>query len=267
MTRVKEGDPVGVAWLHDACGACEYCITGWETLCEAQHNSGYSVNGAFAEYVIGSAAYVARLPDRPDFVAMAPILCAGVTTYKGIKETETRPGAVARDLRDRRARPPRGAVRQGDGAARRGARRGRGRSSRSRARSAPTSTVDAKARRCRAAGRHADRRRRARRARDRRVAGRVRAGAPDGAAQGHREPGRPAARRLPDADLRRRAEAHHHPRLDRRDARGSRRSDRSSPPRARCARTSTRRRSRRSTGCSRISGQGRSTAGSCSRST
>jgi propanol-preferring alcohol dehydrogenase len=92
VTRVKEGDPVGVAWLHDACGACEYCITGWETLCEAQHNSGYSVNGAFAEYVIGSAAYVARLLDHPDFAAMAPILCAGVTTYRGIKETETRPG-------------------------------------------------------------------------------------------------------------------------------------------------------------------------------
>jgi propanol-preferring alcohol dehydrogenase len=92
VTRVKEGDPAGVAWLHDACGACEYCTTGWETLCEAQHNSGYGVDGAFAEYVIGSAAYVARLPDRPDFAAMAPILCAGVTTYKGIKETEAKPG-------------------------------------------------------------------------------------------------------------------------------------------------------------------------------
>jgi len=92
VSHVKEGDPVGVAWLHDACGACEYCVAGWETLCEAQHNSGYSVDGAFAEYAIGSAAYVARLPDRPDFTAMAPILCAGVTTYKGIKETDTRPG-------------------------------------------------------------------------------------------------------------------------------------------------------------------------------
>jgi len=89
---IREGDPVGVAWLHDACGTCEHCITGWETLCEAQHNSGYSVNGAFAEYAIGAAAYVARLPDCPDFAAIAPILCAGVTTYKGIKETETRPG-------------------------------------------------------------------------------------------------------------------------------------------------------------------------------
>ena len=92
VTGLKEGDPVGIAWLHDACGACEYCITGWETLCSAQHNSGYSVNGTFAEYALGSAAYVARLPDRPDFAALAPILCAGVTTYKGIKETEVRPG-------------------------------------------------------------------------------------------------------------------------------------------------------------------------------
>lgn len=89
---LKEGDPVGIAWLHDACGACEHCMTGWETLCEAQHNSGYGVNGSFAEYAIGSAAYVARLPQRVDFAQIAPILCAGVTTYKGIKETEARPG-------------------------------------------------------------------------------------------------------------------------------------------------------------------------------
>jgi alcohol dehydrogenase, propanol-preferring len=92
VADLKEGDPVGIAWLHDACGACEHCITGWETLCPAQHNSGYSVNGTFAEYAIGSAAYVGRLPERPDFAALAPILCAGVTTYKGIKETEVRPG-------------------------------------------------------------------------------------------------------------------------------------------------------------------------------
>lgn len=92
VKSLKEGDPVGIAWLHDACGECEFCITGWETLCSAQHNSGYSVNGSFAEYALGSAAYVARLPDRVDFAAMAPILCAGVTTYKGIKETEARPG-------------------------------------------------------------------------------------------------------------------------------------------------------------------------------
>ena len=92
VTGLKEGDPVGMAWLHDACGACEACITGWETLCPSQHNSGYSVNGTFAEYAIGHAAYLGRLPADADFAALAPILCAGVTTYKGIKETEARPG-------------------------------------------------------------------------------------------------------------------------------------------------------------------------------
>jgi len=88
----KEGDAVGVAWLHDACRACEFCETGWETLCESQHNTGYSVDGGFAEYVIADAAFVARLPAKVDFAAIAPILCAGVTTYKGLKETEARPG-------------------------------------------------------------------------------------------------------------------------------------------------------------------------------
>ena len=92
VTGLKEGDPVGLAWLHDACGMCEYCRTGWDSLCLAQHNSGYAVNGSFAEYAIGSAAYVGKLPSNPDFAAMAPILCAGVTTYKGIKETEAKPG-------------------------------------------------------------------------------------------------------------------------------------------------------------------------------
>lgn len=92
VTNLRVGDAVGVAWLHDACLACEYCETGWETLCEHQHNTGYSVNGGFAEYVIASAAFAARLPSNVDFAAVAPILCAGVTTYKGLKETEARPG-------------------------------------------------------------------------------------------------------------------------------------------------------------------------------
>jgi alcohol dehydrogenase, propanol-preferring len=92
VESLKVGDPVGVAWLHDACMQCEYCETGWETLCEHQHNTGYSVNGGFAEYVIASAAFVARLPAKVNFAAIAPILCAGVTTYKGLKETEARPG-------------------------------------------------------------------------------------------------------------------------------------------------------------------------------
>ncbi len=92
VTDFKLGDAVGVAWLHDACMRCEYCETGWETLCEHQRNTGYSVNGGFAEYVVASAAFAARLPAGVDFAAIAPILCAGVTTYKGLKETDARPG-------------------------------------------------------------------------------------------------------------------------------------------------------------------------------
>lgn len=92
VRRFREGDLVGLAWLHDACGHCEHCTSGWETVCERQHNSGYNVNGSFAEYAIGHADYVAPLPHGIDCTEMAPVLCAGVTTYKGIKETEARPG-------------------------------------------------------------------------------------------------------------------------------------------------------------------------------
>jgi propanol-preferring alcohol dehydrogenase len=88
----KLGDAAGIAWLHDACGKCEFCITGWETLCATQHDSGYSVDGGFAEYAIATAAYAAHLTADVDFYQIAPILCAGVTTYKGLKQTEARPG-------------------------------------------------------------------------------------------------------------------------------------------------------------------------------
>jgi len=92
VTHLKEGDRVGVAWLHSACGHCEFCLSGWETLCLEQKNSGYSVNGSFAQFAIAQADYLGRIPENLSFVDAAPILCAGVTTYKGLKETETRAG-------------------------------------------------------------------------------------------------------------------------------------------------------------------------------
>jgi alcohol dehydrogenase, propanol-preferring len=92
VRHLKEGDRAGIAWLHSACGHCEFCMTGWETLCLNQQNSGYSVNGTFAEYALGQADYVGQLPDQLSFTAAGPILCAGVTTYKGLKETKARPG-------------------------------------------------------------------------------------------------------------------------------------------------------------------------------
>jgi propanol-preferring alcohol dehydrogenase len=92
VKRVKEGDRVGVPWLHSACGYCPYCRTGWETLCASQSNTGYSVNGTFAQFGLADPDFVAGLPDSLDFGPAAPVLCAGVTVYKGLKETEVRPG-------------------------------------------------------------------------------------------------------------------------------------------------------------------------------
>jgi len=92
VSHVKEGDRVGIPWLYSACGYCEHCLGGWETLCEQQRNTGYSVNGGFAEYVLADANYVGHLPKGIGFVEIAPVLCAGVTVYKGLKVTDTRPG-------------------------------------------------------------------------------------------------------------------------------------------------------------------------------
>jgi propanol-preferring alcohol dehydrogenase len=92
VKHVKEGDRVGVPWLYTACGHCKHCLGGWETLCMEQQNTGYSVNGGFAEYVLADPDYVGRLPSNVDFAEVAPILCAGVTVYKGLKVTDTKPG-------------------------------------------------------------------------------------------------------------------------------------------------------------------------------
>ena len=91
VRHVKEGDRVGVPWLYTACGHCKHCLGGWETLCEKQQNTGYSVNGSFAEYVVADPDYVGHLPANVSFVDIAPILCAGVTVYKALKVTDTRP--------------------------------------------------------------------------------------------------------------------------------------------------------------------------------
>ncbi|UCR89370.1 alcohol dehydrogenase AdhP [Mycetocola spongiae] len=92
VTDIALGDKVGNAWLWSACGVCQYCRTGWETLCESQENGGYSVDGSFGEYMIVDAKFAARIPEGADLVEIAPILCAGVTVYKGLKMTEARAG-------------------------------------------------------------------------------------------------------------------------------------------------------------------------------
>jgi len=92
VKSLKVGDLVGCAWLWSACGKCQFCSTGWETLCEEQVNAGYSVDGSFGQYMLMDARYAARIPAGADPVQVAPILCAGVTVYKGLKMTEAQPG-------------------------------------------------------------------------------------------------------------------------------------------------------------------------------
>jgi propanol-preferring alcohol dehydrogenase len=92
VSRLKEGDRVGVPWLHTACGHCEHCLTGWETLCDSQQMTGYTVNGGYAEYALADPGYVGRIPDGLDFAPAAPVLCAGVTVYKGLKVLDCKPG-------------------------------------------------------------------------------------------------------------------------------------------------------------------------------
>jgi propanol-preferring alcohol dehydrogenase len=92
VTGVKEGDRVGVPWLYSACGHCEYCLSAWETVCGEAQFGGYTKNGGFAEYILADPNYVAHIPAGLAARDAAPIICAGVTTYKGLKESNAKPG-------------------------------------------------------------------------------------------------------------------------------------------------------------------------------
>lgn len=86
------GERVGVPWMFSACGTCEFCLAGMETICKKGEATGYTKPGGYAEYMVAPAAFVGRLSAGVDMYEMAPILCAGVTTYRGLKRTGTRPG-------------------------------------------------------------------------------------------------------------------------------------------------------------------------------
>ncbi|KAJ5323950.1 hypothetical protein N7476_002550 [Penicillium atrosanguineum] len=89
---IEIGDHAGIKWLNGSCLACEFCKTGDEPLCAGQQLSGHTVDGTFQQYAIGKAAHVSKLPKDVPLDAVAPILCAGITVYKGLKESCARPG-------------------------------------------------------------------------------------------------------------------------------------------------------------------------------
>lgn len=91
VSEVSEGDRVAIPWLGYACGTCEYCISGWETLCESQLNTGYSIDGGHAQYAKAFARYVGKVPTGITPFEAAPLTCAGLTTYKAVKVSGARP--------------------------------------------------------------------------------------------------------------------------------------------------------------------------------
>ncbi len=92
VVAVKEGDRVGVPWLYSACGHCEFCLAAREPVCADAQFGGYTRNGGFAEYIVADPNYVAHIPAGLAPSAAAPLICAGITSYKGLKETHARPG-------------------------------------------------------------------------------------------------------------------------------------------------------------------------------
>jgi len=90
VTEVALGERVAMPWLGYACGTCDHCVSGWETLCLEQENMGYSIDGGFGEYATAYARYVVKVPDGIDPLDAAPLTCAGVTTYKAVKVAGTR---------------------------------------------------------------------------------------------------------------------------------------------------------------------------------
>jgi propanol-preferring alcohol dehydrogenase len=92
VKTVKEGDRVGIVWLYSACGQCVDCLAGQESCCSKAEFGGYTKNGGYADYAVADPNYVAHLPSNVGFIEVAPIICAGVTVYKGLKSTEAKPG-------------------------------------------------------------------------------------------------------------------------------------------------------------------------------
>ncbi|PRX03337.1 UNVERIFIED_ORG: D-arabinose 1-dehydrogenase-like Zn-dependent alcohol dehydrogenase [Actinomadura viridilutea] len=87
------GTRVGAQWLYDSCGHCDLCVRGDQVLCPAKRATGITLDGGYAEYMIAKAGYVTPLPDGLDPVAAAPLMCAGITGFNGLRHGGARPGS------------------------------------------------------------------------------------------------------------------------------------------------------------------------------
>ena len=86
------GQRVGAAWLHHACGSCEWCLNGHENLCRKGTVTGMTVDGGYAEYMRAKASHALPVPDALSSVEAAPLFCAGVTSYRALAQAGVGPG-------------------------------------------------------------------------------------------------------------------------------------------------------------------------------
>lgn len=94
QTRLKIGQAVGAKWLATSCLSCEACARGNEPICDKTQRAGYDIDGTFQQYTVSYAAHVTPIPESIPLHMAAPILCAGVTVYKSIKQANTQPGDI-----------------------------------------------------------------------------------------------------------------------------------------------------------------------------
>jgi propanol-preferring alcohol dehydrogenase len=81
----RVGDRVGVAWIHSACGKCEYCLSGRENLCPDFKATGRDANGGYAEYMTVPECFAYPIPDVFTDAEAAPLLCAGAVGYRSLR--------------------------------------------------------------------------------------------------------------------------------------------------------------------------------------
>jgi alcohol dehydrogenase, propanol-preferring len=92
VSEVKEGDRVGIAWLQDTCGQCEFCTSGRENLCLQAKFTGYQVDGGYASYAVVPARFAYLIPSIFSDEEAAPLLCAGIIGYRALRLSGIKPG-------------------------------------------------------------------------------------------------------------------------------------------------------------------------------
>lgn len=92
VTSLREGDRVGVAWVHSTCGACHYCRKNLENLCDRARFTGWDVDGGYADFAIAPESFAYMLPKGFGDLQAAPLLCAGIVGYRSFRLSGAQPG-------------------------------------------------------------------------------------------------------------------------------------------------------------------------------